>query len=74
MNCICFGSVRFFRVEFGAVFLMNNVHEDEPVVFQSRWALCYLRGPISREQISLLMVDKKIDSNVERAGSHLAGR
>jgi len=39
---------------------MNNVHEDEPVVFQSRWALCYLRGPISREQISLLMVDKKL--------------
>jgi hypothetical protein len=41
------------------VFLMNNVHEDEPVVFQSRWALSFLRGPVSREQISLLMQDKK---------------
>lgn len=41
------------------VFLMNNVHEDQPVVFQSRWALSYLRGPINREQISTLMEPKK---------------
>lgn len=41
------------------VFLMNNVHEDEPVVFQTRWALSFLRGPISRDQISKLMNDKK---------------
>src|SRR5204862_902960 len=25
-------------------FVMNNVHEDAPVVFESRWALSYLRG------------------------------
>jgi hypothetical protein len=24
---------------------MNNVHEDAPVVFESKWALSYLRGP-----------------------------
>ena len=41
------------------VFLMNNVHEDEPVVFQSRWALSFLRGPVSREQIATLMAAKK---------------
>ena len=41
------------------VFLMNNVHDDQPVVFQTRWALSYLRGPISRDQISILMADKK---------------
>lgn len=41
------------------VFLMNNVHEDEPIVFQTRWALSFLRGPISRDQISELMKDKK---------------
>jgi hypothetical protein len=28
------------------VFLMQNVHEDRPVVFQTRWALSYLRGPL----------------------------
>jgi len=37
------------------VFLMNNVHEDRPVVFQTRWVLSYLRGPLTRDQISLLM-------------------
>ncbi len=41
------------------VFLMNNVHEDRPVVFQSRWALSYLRGPLTREQIAGLMKDRK---------------
>lgn len=37
------------------VFLMNNVHEDAPVVFQSRWAMSYLRGPLTRAQIKQLM-------------------
>ena len=41
------------------VFLMNNVHEDGPVVFQSRWALSYLAGPLAREQISRLMSPRK---------------
>ncbi|QDT51044.1 AAA-like domain protein [Symmachiella dynata] len=41
------------------VFLMNNVHDDEPVVFQTRWALSYLRGPLTRGQIERLMADKK---------------
>lgn len=37
------------------VFLMHNVHEDAPVVFQSRWALSYLRGPLTRPEIKRLM-------------------
>lgn len=41
------------------VFLMNNVHDDHPVVFQSRFALSYLRGPLTRDQISQLMATKK---------------
>ena len=32
-------------------FLLHNVHENEPVVFKSRWALSYLRGPLTRAQI-----------------------
>ncbi|MEZ6054240.1 MAG: DUF87 domain-containing protein [Planctomycetaceae bacterium] len=42
------------------VFLLNNVHEDEPVVFQTRWALSYLSGPMTREQIVTLMADRKL--------------
>jgi hypothetical protein len=33
------------------VFVLHNVHAPEPVVFQTRWAMSYLRGPMSREQI-----------------------
>ncbi len=40
-------------------FLLNNVHEDRPILFQTRWALSYLRGPLSREQIKTLMADRK---------------
>ncbi len=41
------------------VFLMNNVHDDGPVIFQTRWALSYLRGPLTRSQIQTLMADRK---------------
>jgi hypothetical protein len=37
------------------IFLMNNVHEDQPVVFETRWALSYLRGPLGRQEIKRLM-------------------
>jgi hypothetical protein len=45
------------------VFLMNNVHEDHPVVFQSRWALSFLRGPLTREQIGKLMEERKVTTS-----------
>jgi hypothetical protein len=41
------------------VFLMHNVHEDHPVLFQSRWALSYLRGPLSQPEIERLMRGRK---------------
>jgi hypothetical protein len=46
------------------VFLLNNVHEDAPVVMQTRWALSYLRGPLTRDQISDLMASRKESSAV----------
>ena len=36
------------------VFLLNDVHEDAPELFQTRWTLSYLRGPLDKEQIRLL--------------------
>lgn len=41
------------------VFVMNNVHLDRPVVFQTRWTLSYLRGPLTRDQIEILMAPRK---------------
>ena len=37
------------------IFLMNNVHEDGPTIFETRWVLSYLRGPLTRTQIKTLM-------------------
>ena len=33
------------------VFLLHNVHQNAPVVFQTRWAMSYLRGPLTRQQV-----------------------
>jgi len=41
------------------VFLMNNVHEDAPEIFETRWVMSYLRGPLSRDQIKMLMNSRK---------------
>jgi Helicase HerA, central domain len=36
-------------------FLLHNVHEDEDVVFGTRWVMSYLAGPLTRDQIKTLM-------------------
>ncbi|WP_374686511.1 ATP-binding protein, partial [Promineifilum sp.] len=36
------------------VFLMRNVHEKQPILFQTRWAMNYLAGPLTRAQIPAL--------------------
>ena len=41
------------------IFLLHNVHEDGPEVFESRWAMSYLRGPLTRAQIKMLMASRK---------------
>jgi hypothetical protein len=35
-------------------FILHNVHEKQPVVFETRWTLAYLRGPLGREEIKKL--------------------
>ncbi|MCU0229401.1 MAG: hypothetical protein MUF01_17370, partial [Bryobacterales bacterium] len=41
------------------VFLLHNVHQAEPVTFEARWAMSYLRGPMTRVQIQRLMASYK---------------
>ncbi len=37
------------------VFILHNVHEDQPVTFMTRWAMSFLRGPLTKRQIRTLM-------------------
>jgi hypothetical protein len=41
------------------IFLLHNIHDDGPEVFETRWAMSYLRGPLTRTQIRTLMADRK---------------
>ena len=54
------------------VFLMNNVHEDGPVLFHTRWALSYLRGPLSRHEIKTLMAPRKDAASKAKAADDAA--
>jgi hypothetical protein len=41
------------------VFLMRNVHDGAPVLMKTRWALSYLRGPLTGPEISRAMAARK---------------
>ena len=52
------------------IFLVNNVHEDRPVLFESRWAMSYLRGPLTRDQIRQRYTARfsSLQERIRRAG------
>ena len=41
------------------VFLLHDINLKAPVIFQTRWAMSYLRGPLTRQQIKTLMAPRK---------------
>lgn len=51
------------------VFLMNNVHDDAPVVFHVRWVMSYLAGPLARTQIKTLMDPKREEIAAAKAAA-----
>jgi len=40
-------------------FVLRQAGSDAPTTFTTRWAMSYLRGPLTREQISTLMADRR---------------
>lgn len=42
------------------VFILHNVHEDGPLLFHTRWAMSYLRGPLTRREIKLLTPTREL--------------
>ncbi|MGH9161165.1 MAG: helicase HerA domain-containing protein [Vicinamibacteraceae bacterium] len=47
------------------VFLLHNVHDEAPVTFESRWALSYLCGPLTRAQIKQLKTSTGADTGTK---------
>jgi hypothetical protein len=41
------------------VFLMRNVNDDAPILFRTRWAMSWLRGPLTLPEITRLMAARK---------------
>ncbi len=48
------------------VFLLHNVHAGTPVIFNTRWAMSYLRGPLTKPQIKEIMADKKAEHRTQQ--------
>ena len=43
-------------------FVLRRAGKDKPEVFTTRWAMSYLRGPLTRDQIATLMASKKTET------------
>ena len=48
-------------------FVMTTTKSSEPTVFGTRWAMSYLAGPLTRDQVSLLMKDRASSTPVVAA-------
>ena len=50
-------------------FLLHDVHRGAPEIFETRWAMSYLRGPLTRQEIKRLMDPMKAEAGASGAGS-----
>ncbi|MFT5727997.1 MAG: hypothetical protein ACI8PB_002148 [Desulforhopalus sp.] len=46
----------------GRQFLLNSAHLNEPVLFETRWVMSYLKGPITKSDIKRLMAPIKAET------------
>ena len=52
------------------VFVMNNIHNSGgPILMHTRWAMSYLRGPLTRDQIFQLMQQRRAEMQQQSYGA-----
>ncbi len=49
------------------VFLIHDIHRKQPVLVHSRWAMSYLRGPITRDELSRIVSHDETPSSTPAA-------
>ncbi|MCC7573083.1 MAG: hypothetical protein KO464_06810 [Candidatus Methanofastidiosum sp.] len=58
------------------VFIFHSVHTKNPVIFQTRWAMSYLRGPMTKSEVKSIMNDKiqgiKVSSTFKTSSSEIS--
>ena len=55
-------------------FLFKSAKEDELTLFQTRWVLSYLRGPITSDEIKILMKEKKKESKAIKESGEIEAK
>ncbi|MCC7497439.1 MAG: hypothetical protein IT160_07670 [Bryobacterales bacterium] len=54
------------------IFLLHDIHSAGPQLFETRWTLSYLRGPLSREQLRLVARPVSAAANASAAPPRMA--
>ena len=54
-------------------FVLRRAGQDRPEVFTTRWAMSYLRGPMTRDQIGRLMDAERVEVEVAAAPAPSSG-
>jgi hypothetical protein len=54
-------------------FMLRRAGSDQPELFTTRWAMSYLRGPMTRDQIAQLMDDRRVTDEVQAAPAPSSG-
>ena len=44
------------------IFYLHSVHEDNPIIFNTRWTLSYLAGPLTKDQIASLPTEREMST------------
>ncbi len=50
------------------IFIMRSIHEKEPLLFETRWTMSYLRGPLTLTQIESLTDKRSIPTHTLTQG------